>query len=327
MSARSHELVLPIDLILNVIDFIIPAPKQSPVALSRHHPITKTIISLTLTCRAIYPTAHRLLYTHCLHISTPRQLNLLLDTLAGPSDPTRLSSTNGPLLTYITSLYLSVSVSFNYVVDLTIVLSIRRLFSFISPYIRRLVIDLPFRRYFPDDTASPVRQILRSAFSDFPVLEEFCSICDELCLDLYPDLLMPREEPFVWSFWPRLKTLALYNVDVSTDRFWDGLRKLNNLETVVLTRSDGLNKVDIKREWRKKFDEEIQVKALDVVLVNVEAEHQVPMGSDEWKENDVIQVRDLDVPTSYYGDDDVITLCQQWVMRRILQGEPVVNWS
>lgn len=182
---------------------------------------------------------------------------------------------------------------------------------------------MPLRSYYSEDDALGIRPILRSAFADLPALEEFCSVRDELYLDT---LVAPSEEWLVWSLWPKLRTLALYNVDVLNHRFWEGLRQLENIETVVLTRSDGLEEVDIKREWRKQFDEATEARSLSIVLVNVEAEHKVLVGRDSWKEDDKMQVRELNVPTSYYGDEDPIVLCQQWTKRSVLHGEPVAYW-
>jgi len=178
---------------------------------------------------------------------------------------------------------------------------------------------MPLRSYYLDDS----RPILRSAFENLTELEEFCSIRDELYLDT---LLAPSEEALVWSLWPKLRTLALYNVDVWSQRFWKGLRQLENIETVVLTRGDGLGVVDIKREWNKQFGKLTETRSLNIVLVDIEAEHQI-LGKDSWKKDDTMQVKVLNVPTSYYGDEDPVALCQQWTKRSVLLGEPVARWT
>jgi hypothetical protein len=314
---------LPADILLYIIDFIVPATIHSPIALCHRNTITKTILSLTLTSRIIYPTARRLLYTHCLYINTPRRLHGLLKTLSDPSDPSKPFRNNEHLLPYITSLYLRPFASYTTIKDLSIATAVRNLLFILSPHLRRVLIDMPLRSYYPEDDALGIRPILRSAFADLPALEEFCSVRDELYLDT---LVAPSEEWLVWSLWPKLRTIALYNVDVLNHRFWEGLRQLENIETVVLTRSDGLEEVDIKREWRKQFDEATEARSLSIVLVNVEAEHKVLVGRDSWKEDDKMQVRELNVPTSYYGDEDPIVLCQQWTKRNVLHGEPVAYW-
>ncbi len=138
---------------------------------------------------------------------------------------------------------------------------------------------------------------------------------DELYLDCC-DQPLNADEPYVWSLWPKLRTLALYNADVSSARFWLGLARLGCLETLVLTRSDGLESVDLKREWRRHCGDE--KRGLNVVLVNVQSEHSVLMGSESWTNDDTVVVRKVNVPISYYGDEDYIELCQEWVERRML---------
>lgn len=44
----------------------------------------------------------------------------------------------------------------------------------------------------------------------------------------------------------------------------------------MLTRSDGLESVDVKGEWREHCGD--GERGLSVVLVNVECEHRAPMG-------------------------------------------------
>jgi hypothetical protein len=68
------------------------------------------------------------------------------------------------------------------------------------------------------------------------MLEEFCSVRDELYLSTKEGM----QEPAIWSFWPRLQRLALYNVAIESSQFIDGLRQCINLTHLVLVRPDGL---------------------------------------------------------------------------------------
>jgi hypothetical protein len=153
----------------------------------------------------------------------------------------------------------------------------------------------------------------------------FCSVRDELFLDCFEHPLN-ADEPYVWSLWPKLRTLALYNADVGSERFWPGLARLGYLETLILTRCDGLEEVNLKREWIRHCGDE--KRGLSIFLVNVQSEHRELMGREGWKEDDKVVVRELNVPISYYGDEDHIELCQEWVERRVLNREigPGSNW-
>jgi hypothetical protein len=121
------------------------------------------------------------------------------------------------------------------------------------------------------------------------------------------------------ALWPKLRTLALYNPGVSAAQFWPCLGRLGHLETLVLTRSDGLESVDMKGEWREHCGD--KERRLRVVLVNMECEHRVPMVREGWRKEDEVIVREANVPVSYYGDDDDRELCREWVKQRMLRGE------
>ncbi|KAH7370900.1 hypothetical protein BKA65DRAFT_489438 [Rhexocercosporidium sp. MPI-PUGE-AT-0058] len=305
---------LPTEILLTIIDKIAPSADLPQIALPRSHPITKTLLALTYTSRALRLHARRLLYTHCLYIDTSARLWKLIRSIEASQQ-----HRGGDLLEYCTSLYLRPYPAGS-IADVQISNDVLKLMSALSPRLRRLLVDIPFRSVYPDEDKWNVRPVLRTAFSDLPALEEFCSVRDELYLELGAS-----DEPGVWSSWKKLKKLVLYNVDVATEKFWKGMYSSKNLEIVILTRCDGLNEVNIKQEWKNQFSGEAE-RQLDVLLANVDAEHTIPLGSETWKNDDRMQVRLLNVPISYYGDEDLIIICQQWVKRRILQGVPVANW-
>ncbi|KUJ10471.1 uncharacterized protein LY89DRAFT_262378 [Mollisia scopiformis] len=318
MSASESQPYLPLEIILNVIDFVVPTSSPSPIALAPGHPAAKTILSLLTTSRAIYPVACRLLYTHCMYIHTSQRLSHLLRTL---------KSANPDLLSSITSLYLR---PFPLREDINCLnpptaRDTKDLLKLIGPYLRRLLIDIPLRSLYPEDDLFSVRPILRSAFIDLPVLEEFCSVRDELYLALERDY--PSREPPVWSLWPNLKKLALYNQDLSRDDFWTGLRQLQHIETLVMTRSDGTDEVDLQQMWRSQFDSKEETKRLTIVLANVELDQPELRARESWKEDDKLAVEIMNVPISYYGDEDYIVLCQQWIKRGIMSGTLFDEWS
>jgi hypothetical protein len=315
MPDNSFQPFLPFELILYTIDFVAPSPPY-PIALPPSHPTTRTLSSLLRTSRAIYPAARRLLYTYSLYISTPTALCTLHLTLSNPKNTT--------LLTHITSLYLSpFATSLDEDVPTTQTLS--SLLHQLAPTLRRLIIDIPLRSLYPDDDHTRLRPSLRDAFSALTSLELFCSVQDELYLDtvLYP--LSLNQVP-VWSLWPKLKTLALYNQDVRMDKFWAGLGKLKYLEAVVLTRSDGLEDLDFRREWERHCGGNKNARDANFVFVNIQAHHRLRGGLVYSEEKDKVGVWEVNVPTSYYGDDDAIELCQNWVRRKTLSGENVRDW-
>jgi hypothetical protein len=119
-----------------------------------------------------------------------------------------------------------------------------------------------------------------------------------------------------WDLWPKLRLLALYNCDLTSEVFWRDISTLDKLETLVLTRADGVREVDLRREWRRCG----RGRELTMWFVDVDGGYGVPE-TVEWREGDKLTIRVGCVPTSYYGDEDEIELCQDWIKRAAMKGE------
>lgn len=318
------QLSLPPEIILNIIDHIIPYSKNPPIAFGPRHPTTKTLLSLALTSRATSAAARRLLYTYCMYIHTSQRLSLLLNTLQKSSSPLEALD----LLPRITSLYLRPfplpNESRNAVLDIPVAVNVTRLIDIIRPYLRRLLVDMPTRDLDNnhDGGIDSISLSLRSAFTNLPVLREFCSVRD----DFWLTTTVGHDEPAVCACWPNLNKLALYNPDVSPFLL-RRLCRLENIETVVATRSGGQDQIDMQSEWKKMFPHPDDVRPMRMVFVNVEVDHRRVLGRDNWKEVGNLMVEEVNVPISYYGDEDYIILCQQWVKRNFMTGKPVEYWT
>lgn len=123
---------------------------------------------------------------------------------------------------------------------------------------------MPLRSYYPDEQgAQNLRSLLRQAFISLHAIEEFVSVRDEL----YLSTILPRDfslEPPVWTFWKRLRKLALYNL--ALDEELDGfINAMPELQVIVLTRPDmGEDLNERSREWNV---------GLRVVVVNTWRDH------------------------------------------------------
>lgn len=64
---------------------------------------------------------------------------------------------------------------------------------------------------------------------------------------------------------------------------------------------------------------------LKVVLVNASSDYPDRLeGQERWNEVDpenIVNAMSYDVPTSFYGDEEVETLCQEWVKTAALRGD------
>ncbi|GFF26285.1 hypothetical protein IFM61606_09697, partial [Aspergillus udagawae] len=216
---------LPNELILHTIKLLIPP--SLPVSFPPWHPVTRTLISLTLASRFTYHIARELLFRYCLWIDSNKRLDNLINLKGGPKGPLQVFSPIGLFLSPFPDDELD---------DPIVAKHLDQLSSSICGSLRRLVIDIPLRSLYPEDDHQEVRPILRSVFLRLIHLEDFCSAQDEL----FCATMEESSEPAVWSTWPNLRRLALYNADVTSSEFIEGLKRCSNLSHLVLTRPDGL---------------------------------------------------------------------------------------
>ncbi|PYH89162.1 hypothetical protein BO71DRAFT_453625 [Aspergillus ellipticus CBS 707.79] len=191
----------------------------------------------------------------------------------------------------------------------------------LSCSLRRLVVQMPLRYLYPDDDHEGLLKIMRNAFLRLSAIEELCSVQDEFCLStLWGEYKRP-----VWSTWPRLRCLALYNVCVDHD-FVQALRQCPNLTHLVLTRSESLGDV-----LPLALMNTIPWPALKrVVIINTVSGHEYDVRS-KWTSQELYDTsflarlllssrndRDhllvsVTVPTPPGREDDDINLCWEWV--------------
>lgn len=229
-------------------------PSGSPVAIPASHEIAQALLALTLVSSKIRSLAVPYLYNYCLYIDSPWRLQLLLGTLSREGNILQSRqhdcdevAGSGPLGTFLLahghrvlkSLYLA-PFEMDTIDELPVVKMIDHLFELLSPSLNRLVIDMPLRSLYPDDDTQEIRPVLRKAFQRLTALKEFVSARDELYLATWVvEGFNLEREPLVWSLWPQLEQLALYNVDICCYRFLGSLKQLPNLKVLVLTRADG----------------------------------------------------------------------------------------
>ncbi|KAJ3010858.1 hypothetical protein HKX48_007162 [Thoreauomyces humboldtii] len=318
--SNQKMLLLPIELILRIVELLMPSgdyarqspPYLSPVALSSSHPVTETLLALTRVCRAVNPVATRLLYSKCLYIDSYTRLADLVDTLDAKATAPHTQQTNPwgaatlSVEDHLTCLFLA-PFPFENLNDLAASLNVQRLFAHLHNALERLVIDMPLRTLYPDDDQLGVRRPLFDAFTSLKKVQEFVSVRDELFLayDAFPSEV--RE---VWASWPRLKRLALYNVDIGRDKFWAEINALPVLETLVLSRADGI-------EERETFSSD---RALRIVFVDGE-DPRLP--TDAWvkdaeKAGTILRVIG---PLAFDLEEDVAGLCQEWIKDHAVAGD------
>jgi hypothetical protein len=341
--------------LFHVIECLIPS--DPPVAFPASHVVTRTLLKLCLVSKSIHYAATRCLFAYCVYIDSPDRLQLLQQTLIdyhlerafgisisqrSPVDKDCPESNLDALLrstptSFIKSLFLAPFP--NDTIDSPEIASlILGLCTTLGPHLTRLVIDIPLRSLHPEDDTNHVRPFLYAAFMELVALEEFVSTRDELFLDM-TERDWDNPSVAVWSTWPNLKRLALYNVDVSADRFIKDIQQCRNLTHLVLTRSDGMNEtVDSLYSVAGSHLTLQRSRHLQrVSLVNTAGDHRlIPAFSRRWWEHcfvgklwnavptDIVQrvqFVKVNVPDHPAGRiDGNIELCQEWVRDAAIQG-------
>ncbi|KAL4897956.1 hypothetical protein BDV59DRAFT_168966 [Aspergillus ambiguus] len=313
--------IFPSEIILQIVESIV-----SPTSRKIHQaddPVTITLISLTLTCKLTYPAARRLLFRHCLFIDETLRLDSLLDRSGYFVD----DDADGP---EAYSLFLAPFPAPT--LDEWTIHQIDRLFTRICSSLRVLVVDMPLRNIWPYEDLDGIRRPLREAFCRLKMLEDVCSVQDELFLRAVDDY-----EPQVWTLWPRLRRLALYNPDID-DYFVAELQKCPDLAHLVIMRPDSYMYERIPDHLAEGFPFGLQ----RVVVANTRGGHiidadarscedssvwrnsfwgrmvlsQYPEGTGEERE----MLFHIDVPWDPKDQIDDISVCQKWLLEHAVDG-------
>jgi hypothetical protein len=283
---------LPIELVLNVINQILP--KYTNVMLHPSHPITQTLLSFTLVCHATYRLAKRYLLQYCVHISSRSSLHSLLETMS--RDPTYRN---------IPSMH--VTPFGDTTVDLPTAESIGALLNYVGPCLKRLIIHLPFAdsTYRREWEMSPAREEIYSRLSKLSNMEELVIVGPPRAGGAFMRYLRGL---------PKLKRLALSRAWFYEfpQQLWKLLADIPALETLVLTSSMGMEASNIKRRWFNNTD-----RPLKLLLVNAEKEwrHYESFHTEDWNTIDPqkkMTIMTYNVPRLYPGED-ADELCQEYV--------------
>ena len=168
--------------------------------------------------------------------------------------------------------------------------------------LKRLAMDL-------QPVYTPYREIIEARpytaanniFLHMPLLEEL--ICSYDVPDYFP------HPP------PNLKRLAVTfrnTIDIHLDFCFS----ISTLETLVFLRPEYLVAKHIDELFTR-----YRGLHLDVVLVDVNANHVTPIRTRDWNEDtDRVTIWEADVPKSYYGDEDDLVLCDGWVWSHGVHG-------
>jgi hypothetical protein len=203
---------LPPELILLIVEALIP-PKSR--VFPPDHPVTRTLLSLSLTCKLTHPLARELLFTHCLYLNSGKRIEDVLNqsqlcrfVRCGPAGVDKGTRARSLFLAFPSAVTISLN-STDRQIDC--------LLSLFSTSVRCLTIDLPLRHLLFNDTDNRNAQnVVYGAISRLEAVEEFCYLRDGLGTAPYRHTWLNRLDISAWSLgvmlvWPRLRRLALCN--------------------------------------------------------------------------------------------------------------------
>ncbi|KAF1842750.1 uncharacterized protein K460DRAFT_378060 [Cucurbitaria berberidis CBS 394.84] len=307
---------LPPELFFNVLDQLVGTRDgQQPVAYEPSNAITKALRALTLVSRNIYPIASRYLYSYCLCLDNCTNYARFCRTLGlnlgshpqalkyGQAGRNEKLFANAETTRYITSTFISPINTTKDGIGSTMVRlpQVIDLCSVIGRALRRLILDLQ-TLYAPASEVDLVQPhiIENNIFLHMPNLEELVVSFDVVDYFPYPPL--------------NLKRLAI-TVQEMMDAHLDFCFSMSSLQTLIFLRPPELASTDIDLLFKA-----YKGNVLDVVLVDVNSNHRTPHGTRSWEANDTVRIWEADVATSFYGDDDDLILCENWMWKHGLEG-------
>ena len=320
--------IIPLELFLNVLDELVGTRDGlQPVAYESSNAITKTLRTLTLVSRDVYTIASKYLYSYCLYLDNCTNYTRLRRTLGlnlgyhpqalRYGEPGRNDVLFADIPRYITSAFISPlrtdkdgdatpMVRLPQVIDLCKIIGLT---------LKRLALDLQ-----PIYAVASEVEIVRPHLSEnniflhMPHLEELISSYNVL-------------EYFPYAP-PNLKRLAITFQELK-DAQVDFCFSTSSLQTLVFLRPPELLAADIDIIFSS-----YKGKSLDVILVDVNSNHRTPIGTRTWKENDNVRIWEIDVPTSFYGDEDELILCDNYIWTHGVKGtlftqskRPMASWA
>ncbi|CAN9177245.1 unnamed protein product [Alternaria alternata] len=171
----------------------------------------------------------------------------------------------------------------------------------IGPTLRRLALDLSPIYATPTEIEQMRPHVTENnVFIHMPHLEELIISYDVLNYFRHPP--------------PNLKRLAITAQEL-TDVEVAFCLKIPSLRMLVMMRPVNLEAKDIDIIFTA-----YNGKSLDTVIVDVNSNHRTPQGTRSWKDNDTVRIWEVDVPVSFYGDEDDVVLCDDWIWTHGVQG-------
>lgn len=317
-TKTTHQLLgpLPAEIFLNVLDQLVETGDGScPLPQPQLNSVRKTLRSLTLVSRDIYPIATKYLYSahiwlgslgaisrFCTTLELNRQRHTLTNDMAVQQHK---GFAQFDLSKYVTSLYLS-PVEYSKSTSTgprwrwtpnSGLTEIVGLCHSLSSTLKRLHLNLlPMVAHFDATKKSGLETIDPNLFARLLRVEEMMITEDVIDYFTHPP--------------PNLKRLGII-FDVLSDFDPAFCLSLPSLRTLVLLRPWGFSASMIET-----FLDSYHGKNLDIILFENSVNYGTSEGTREWRSDDTVHIFEADVPLGFYGDD----VNDEWMWDQAIEG-------
>ncbi|KAH7236844.1 uncharacterized protein BKA55DRAFT_521685 [Fusarium redolens] len=194
---------------------------------------------------------------------------------------------------------------------------VRDVFLELGGSVRRLIIDLPFRRIAMQHSIDAhIDQVFSRGLQALTNLEEY------ITLGGLPSLEFWRSELNVSQIWPKLRKVAGFSINLSDEGLWYNVARHRNIEHLVITRPYllRLQKWNIKQSiggelWNSEFGgDSTYARPLKIVIVNHEFSSPI-IDTEDGNIHDpdgLLDVSPVEIPMHAKRVDYV---CREWLIK------------
>jgi hypothetical protein len=328
---------LPLELLLQILELSYPPGGPNLIADVTSDE-AQQLVSWAKVCRATFEPATRFLRQHCVHLDTADRLSKFLQSLRASKNP--IATTLPPVvpLTETSSIFIGLEKE-----DLQIIQNaavVRDVFIELGASVRRLILDLAFRRMSNGRLNMSTNDVLSEGLAALTDLEDFVTSGGLPALEFWgfdrEDLDGNVDGPVPLALrWPKLKRLGAFQVMLSDPGLWLNVAQSHTIEAFVVARPYLLRiqhfniKQAVSENWTvESGGDPSYARPLSIRLVNHEFSPPL-LETTDWALHDpagLVDISLFDVPIVAEGIKRTDYACREWLMEAAKEGN-LWNWQ
>lgn len=322
---------LPFELILQILELSYPPGGPDLVADVTSDEVQQ-LVSWAKVCRATYEPATRFLRQHCVHLETADRLGRFLQSLRASKNPP--VTTLPPVVPLAESSSIFIGLEREDLQRIRNVAIVRDIFVELGASVRRLILDLAFRRMADGGLDLSTNDVLSEGLAALTDLEDFVTSGGLPALEFWGFDREDREGhvngPVPLALrWPKLKRLGAFQVILSDPGLWLNVAQSRTIESFVVARPYLLRiqefniKQAVSENWKAEFGgDPFYARPLSIRLVNHEFSPPL-LDTTDWALHDpsgLIDISLFDVPIVAEGIKRTDYACREWLMETAKEG-------